>query len=194
MALKHENYVAIDLEMNQPSGRIIQVGVAIGHRGQRAEDFLVRSWLIHPGEPLDPFITQLTGITEEMLLAQAVPLAQMAAELGVLLNAYAPFVNPVTWGGGDSVELLATLKAAGIEFPYFGRRWIDVKTWHVMRELARGNMPAGGLGKSMAKYGLKFEGAAHRADVDAVNTLRLFFRMLDWHSNVDDLARRAQAL
>lgn len=194
MALKHHNYVAIDLEMNQPSGRIIQVGVAIGHRGQRADDFLVRSWLIHPGEPLDPRITKLTGITDEMLSTQSVSLATMAVELGRLLEAYAPFVNPVTWGGGDSVELLATLKEAGIEFPYFGRRWIDVKTWHVMRELARGASPAGGLEKSMAKYGLKFEGAAHRADVDAANTLRLFFRLLDWHNNVDDLVRRAQAL
>lgn len=194
MALKHDNYVAIDLELNQPSGKIIQVGVAIGHRGQRAEDVLVRSWFIHPGELLDPFIVQLTGITDEILSTQAVSLDQMAAELRGLLDTYAPFVNPVTWGGGDSGALLATLNAAGIEFPYFGRRWIDIKTWHVMRELARGNMPAGGLGKSMAKYGLKFEGAAHRAEVDAFNTLRLFFRMLDWHSNVDGLARQIQAL
>lgn len=194
MALKHENYVAIDLEMNQPSDRIIQVGVAIGRRGQAAEDYLVRNWLIHPGEVLDPFIVQLTGITDEALATNAVPLLQVAAELGALLDTHAPFVNPVTWGGGDSSHLRQAFNEAGIGFPHFGRRWIDIKTWHVMRELARGATPAGGLGKSMAKYGLKFEGQAHRADVDAFNTLRLFFRMLDWHSNVDDLARRANAL
>jgi inhibitor of KinA sporulation pathway (predicted exonuclease) len=31
----------------------------------------------------------------------------------------------------------------------------------------------------MGRYGLKFEGTAHRADIDAENTLRFFFVLLN---------------
>lgn len=193
MAQSHTTFLALDLEMNQPSGRIIQVGAAIGQVGQTAPYFTVRQWLINPGEPIAPEITALTGISDALLEAEAVPLCQVALELGALIQEYNPFVNPVTWGGGDSALLLDCFRSAGIDFPHFGRRWIDIKTWHVMKELSRGVSPAGGLRKAMAKYGLQFQGLPHRADVDAFNTLRLFFKMLEWHQRVDQIHALAQA-
>jgi len=109
-------------------------------------------------------------------------LARCAEELGELLREQEVFVNPVTWGGGDSADLLRTFAQAQIEFHHFGRRWIDVKTWTTLLSLARtrtATIQHGGLSKAMARYKLQFVGKAHRADIDALNTLRLFFAILE---------------
>jgi inhibitor of KinA sporulation pathway (predicted exonuclease) len=176
-----QRYVALDLEYNQPSGTIIQVGVAIGSSSQNQQQYIVRRWNLQVDESISEFITQLTGITNEDCSA-GVTLAQCAKELGDLLREQEVFVNPVTWGGGDSADLLRTFAQAQIEFHHFGRRWIDVKTWTTLLSLARtrtATIQHGGLSKAMARYKLQFVGKAHRADVDALNTLRLFFAILD---------------
>ena len=103
------------------------------------------------GRSISEFITQLTGITNEDYRA-GVSLAQYAQELGNLLIEHEVFVNPVTWGGGDSV-----FAQAQVEFHHFGRRWIDVKTWATLLSLARtqtGEVQHGGLSKAMARYKL----------------------------------------
>lgn len=120
-----QRYVALDLEYNQPSGTIIQVGVAIGSASQSQQEYVVRRWDLRVDEPISEFITQLTGITDEDCRA-GVSLPQCAEELGSLLRQHEVFVNPVTWGGGDSTDLLRAFAQAQIEFHHFGRRWIDV--------------------------------------------------------------------
>lgn len=178
-------FLSLDLELNQPSGRIIQVGVALGKRLQSEEEYTVKQWLLSPQEPLAPFITELTGITEQDIAERAVPWEQMAQELLALIETHKPFVNPVTWGGGDSVELLQALRERDIAFPAFGRRWIDCKTYHVFSALAQGKSTSGGLRSIMSRYGMTFQGTPHRADVDALNTLRLFFKLLSRQANME---------
>lgn len=176
-----QRYVALDLEYNQPSGTIIQVGVAIGSASQNQQQYIVRRWNLQVDEPISEFITQLTGITNEDC-SGGVNLAQCAQELGDLLREQEVFVNPVTWGGGDSADLLRAFTQAQIEFHHFGRRWIDVKTWTTLLSLARtrtATIQHGGLSKAMARHKLQFVGKAHRADIDAFNTLRLFFAILE---------------
>ena len=123
-------FLALDLELNQPSGKIIQVGVAIGDKNTRFEDYIVRKWYINPQEPISEFITDLTGITDADISANAYSHEYVARELSELIKEHKVFVNPVTWGGGDSVELLAEFCRNHADFPHFGRRWIDVKTWY----------------------------------------------------------------
>ena len=147
-------------------------------------------------EPISEFITQLTGITNEDCSA-GVALAQCAQELGDLLREQEVFVNPVTWGGGDSADLLRTFAQAQIEFHHFGRRWIDVKTWTTLLSLARtrtATVQHGGLSKAMARYKLQFVGKAHRADDDAFNTLRLFFAILDRQRTLEGCAAQMKNL
>ena len=65
----------------------------------------------------------------------------------------------------------------------------DVKMMDTQRYMALDleyNQPSGtiklqhgGLSKAMARYKLQFIGKAHRADIDALNTLRLFFAILN---------------
>src|SRR5258708_2031145 len=57
-----ELIVALDLELNQPSQRIVQVGAVLGNvrTGGVVSQFDVK---VNPGEPLSSRIAELTGIS-----------------------------------------------------------------------------------------------------------------------------------
>ena len=96
------------------------------------------------------------------------------------------FINPITWGGGDSIELKEQLMQYCPEFRNdvidwpFGRRWIDTKTLYVAYRIANGQQPTGGLAKAMTHLKLKFIGRKHDAKDDAYNTLIMFRKMLQF--------------
>jgi len=179
-----QKYLALDLELNNapdgstPNPSIIQIGVAIGSARQSSSEWITKKWYVKVNEPIYQFITDLTGITNEDISQFGMNRYDIGQELSRLIKDNDVFVNPVTWGGGDSTELKKEFDNHGIEFRHFGRRWVDVKTWYVMRMLANGKKPSGGLSSAMGVYKMQFEGKAHRADVDAYNTLRLFFEIL----------------
>lgn len=174
-----DTFVSLDLEFNQPSGRLIQVGVTIASNNEPEAQWTTREWLLDPKEPISPQIQELTGITDDDIREGAVAWSTMARELHELLEDRAPFINPVTWGGGDAERLLDGMRENGITFHHFGRRWLDVKTMCALRTLAEGKSPAGGLRSVMASYGLQFVGKQHRAGADAFNTMRLFREVLE---------------
>lgn len=179
--MRDTNYFALDLELNNKNDgttpKIIQVGVAVGSPFN-PEKIKTWSWYLNPQEPITPFITQLTGITDEIVKTQSVSYSTLAEELGSVLKEYNVFCNPITWGQGDSQELKDELNQNGVDFPFFGRRIIDVKTIYVFLEMVNGRSPSGGLSKSMGRYKLPFVGKSHRADVDALNTLRFYFYLM----------------
>ena len=187
-----QKYLALDLELNQPSGRIIQVGVAIGKADYRFENYFTKKWYIDPLEPIDQFIIDLTGITDGDIRANAVSHETVARELGELIKEHKCFVNPVTWGGGDSVELLQEFSKQCVDFPHFGRRWIDTKTFYTLLMFAKSKKPSGGLASAMGAFKLHFKGTAHRADVDAANTLALFFKLIDRQRKMEYLLEDAK--
>jgi inhibitor of KinA sporulation pathway (predicted exonuclease) len=158
------------------------VGIAFGSP-LRLDEIETYSWYLDPQEPITPFITQLTGITDEIIQEKSVTHNKLAEELGMIISWEKCFVNPVVWGGGgegnDATELKDEFRERGIDFPYFGRRVIDVKTLYVFQQMVQGKTPSGGLRKSMNSYGLKFQGTPHNASDDALNTLRFFFYFLE---------------
>jgi len=192
-----QKYLALDLELNNapdgstPNPSIIQVGVAIGSARQLPSDWIVKKWFVKVNEPIYTFITELTGITTEDV-QNGLQHYDIANELNKLIKDNNTFVNPVTWGGGDSTELKADFERWGVEFRNFGRRWIDVKTWYVLHMITKGKKPAGGLSSAMGEYKMNFEGTPHRADVDAYNTLRLFFQILKKQGAMENLIKTAK--
>jgi inhibitor of KinA sporulation pathway (predicted exonuclease) len=195
-----QKYLALDLELNNaddgstPNPKIIQVGVAIGSARQDPKEWITKKWYVKINDPIYPFITDLTGITTQDIQQFGMTHYDIGQELSRLIKDNDVFVNPVTWGGGDSTELKDEFNQHGIEFRHFGRRWIDVKTWYTLRLLANGKRPAGGLSSAMGVYKMQFEGQAHRADVDAHNTLRLFFEILKRQKQMLDTVLLAKGL
>jgi inhibitor of KinA sporulation pathway (predicted exonuclease) len=171
-------YVSLDLEFNQPSQRIIQIGATLGdiHTGARLGRFSV---FVNPGEPLAPEIADLCGIAPGVLETAG----DLSEAYGQLQHWLKPFkderrLNPLTWGGGDSESLR---QALGLEDErwLFGRRWVDVKTVYVAYQDTQGSQTTGGLATSMKRLGLHFDGRKHDAADDAWNTFRMYRRLLE---------------
>ena len=184
--LRDQNYFSLDLELlNKNDGtvpKIIQVGCAWGSP-VRPEDIKTYSWYLNPEEPITEFISKLTGITDEIIQEKSVSHETVASELGDILKQNQCFCNPLVWGGNnkfsDASELKDEFTQRNIDFPFFGRRVVDVKTLYVFTQMVQGKSPSGGLRKSMISYGLDFLGTAHNAEYDALNTLRFFFYFLE---------------
>lgn len=181
---KNKMYLALDLEMNQPSGKVIEVGVCIASCNTIMTPKLY-SWYVNPNEPITEFITGLTGITDDDVINKSTPVAEIASTLSSYITQDDCYVNPVVWGGGDHGSLMQCFNEHGVKFNHFGRRWMDVKTIHTFLQLIKGDNANGGLRSCMGAYNLKFEGDAHRASADAHNTLRLFFHIMEKHGNIN---------
>ena len=186
------NYLALDLEMNQPSNKIIEVGVAIGNITDGIID--KKNWYVDPQEPIGEYITNLTGISNHTITEMSEPLEDVARNLSELILKYNCFVNPVTWGQGDARLLLQEFKSNNVDFPYFGRREMDVKTICVYHRLAQGRKTTGGLSSFLHGYGLEFSGTPHRAKNDAYNTLALWFVLLKREQTIKEMVDKASII
>jgi inhibitor of KinA sporulation pathway (predicted exonuclease) len=167
--------ISLDLEFNQPSGKIIEIGAVAGDLVNGEVVSLFES-LVALDEDLLPRITTLTGISPEMLF-DAPNLADAGAAFLTWSASFKEFPNLMTWGGGDSEQLKQQL-GSNFKWP-FGFRYLDVKTVFIAHQQSKGHwMPRGGLAKSMTKLGLSFQGQKHRALCDAYNTFALYYNLL----------------
>lgn len=183
------NFLSLDLEMNNSevnleNPKIIQVGISIGNV---TEILLTKSWYVDPNEPIYDFIVNLTGITDEIIKNQSVSLDIIAKEISDLIISFNCYVNPITWGAGDVVKLIDTFKENNISFKHFGRREIDVKQIYTFLMLSQNRNLKGGLSSAMGRFNLPFRGKAHRADIDAENTLRFFFKLIERQTKLEQM-------
>jgi inhibitor of KinA sporulation pathway (predicted exonuclease) len=172
-----ELLVSLDLEMNQPSQRIIQIGAVIGNI--RTGEIISRfDSKVFSNEELNPEIIKLTGI-KQAEVNSAPTLRQAYESLQHWLDPFANerVLNPVTWGGGDTETLRGQLQLDRERW-LFGRRWLDSKTLFSAWRMAQGRELQGGLGRAMTKLGLTFQGRQHNALHDAENTFRIFHALL----------------
>jgi inhibitor of KinA sporulation pathway (predicted exonuclease) len=191
--IRNTIYLSLDLELNNDgtkTGEICEVGIALGSPGNL---ILKESKIIKIKEPLHPRIIELTGITQEAV-DNGVELQEVADWLSAIIDEHKPFVNPVIWGVGDTIELLEEFRNNGISFPYFGRRFIDVKHFFLFVEAANGRSLSGGLRSSMAKHKMQFIGTPHRAADDAYNTLRFFFHLLQRQRKLEEMYQTAMQI
>jgi inhibitor of KinA sporulation pathway (predicted exonuclease) len=171
-----EVFTFIDLELNQPSGSIIQIGVCIANI--KTKEILERvSILVNPFEAISPFITELTGLTQKQIDDDGIPLNEAYAKLVNLHHKYKSFRNFVQWGQGDAECIKKQMNLDDDSF-VGGRRSIDVKTVFIAWRLSQSEKIQSGLAKSLLKLGEKFEGTKHNAESDAYNTYRIFMLLL----------------
>ena len=174
--------ISIDLEMNQPSGKIIQLGYVIGDPVS-GRVFESQSIYVNPKEPIHPDITALTGITDVNVSA-AVSLEQAYKVMTWDIQKHNCSTTPVQWGEGDSRELRNQLGLSAEDY-IFRTRTFDVKTVYQTYRLFNREKVAAGLSSAMATMGVAFEGTPHRAEDDAYNTFVMFkllgnkFRLAD---------------
>ena len=90
--------LSLDLEMNQPSNSIIQIGACIGSlaTGTIVDQISIP---INAQESLSPYITQLTGLTQEQV-DNGLTLQQGYTKLMDMVNRHpGTWRNPLVWGG-----------------------------------------------------------------------------------------------
>lgn len=168
---KVKNVVVIDLELNQPSEKIIELGYVIGNP-QSGIIVAKNSIIVNPEEQLSEFIIGLTNISQAMVDGgHALQVAYQTMIDDVAKYQAIPIIHQ--WGVGDTNLLKNQL---GTEMPWiFGRRFIDVKALSQAHSIIHGINCFGGLRKMAARLGIAMDRQnQHRADYDAEITFLLY--------------------
>jgi DNA polymerase III epsilon subunit-like protein len=199
-------FTSLDLELNQPSDKIIQIGAVkfnllTGQIYDKLKTYVKIDEKLCTDESIC-HIPKLTGITDEILEEKGIDLISAYRELREFHNKpveingelETAMLNPFVWGGDDSRCIREQVQAAGYEFSNknhycFGHRFFDVKTIFQLLQIANHESLKGGLKKACQKWDVKFEGRAHDATVDAYNTAKLAHKLFleirgDWDENL----------
>jgi len=185
-----QHILTLDLEMNQPSNKIIEVGITYGDLSSDPSAWGTKSWLIDPQEKISDFIIDLTGITNDMIDENPSSLHDVFS----WLQSRDDFECPVTWGDGDWRLLCSEFRQTGLDprdLPY-GRRHFDVKTIHTFVKMLRGQKVRGGLKSALNYWRIPFDGQAHRAGDDAFNTMVLLKKIYEYHQDVFNILQMAK--
>lgn len=184
-------HCAFDLELEQPKSnpntrdsylneeKIIQLGYVIYKLEPEFEVVCQRSIFINIGVPLSGYIKKLTGISDEDI-----------ASGGTIKEAYQQLITDLEkydfnrvlkqWGSNDDVTLKEELHGVAWKF---GRSACNIKHLSQIYLEANGMNTSGGLAKTMKKVGIKFDGRAHDAAVDALNTALMYSFLYDKFKN-----------
>lgn len=159
-------FFCFDLEMNQPSKKIIQIGGLIG-RLDTGEIIKTFNYYINPHETIHPFITELTGITQD-IVDSGIELIDAVREIEQEVIRLKACKSPIVWGNGD-------LKHLQYQSGLFRsvRREIDIKTIYQWGCLKHNKSMKGGLASAIKAQGNVFVGKEHNALDDAINTFNL---------------------
>lgn len=169
--------MALDCEMNQPSRKVIQIGAAAFNAtsGLLLEKIEL---IINPNEKIEPYITDLIGITNQEA-SNGLTIIQGYEVLRTFHKKHKCFRNPLVWGSGLRNDAQAIFDETGLEGENFmGFRVLDVKTIYQSIMIYNNGSVGSSLQDTCEKLKIGFEGTAHTAMVDAVNTFRV------WHALV----------
>jgi inhibitor of KinA sporulation pathway (predicted exonuclease) len=168
--------IAVDLEMNMPSEKIIQIGAVCfdPSNGAFLESF---DQLVNPGEAVTSYITDLTGINDSDLKGKPT-IVSAAAEFSAFKGRLEASPIGVVWGSGNSNDVRRIFDESGVTNP-FKTRIIDVKGTYQIFANASGSKFRNkvGLYSACKNLGLGWDstyGKQHNALADAHNTFRLY--------------------
>lgn len=190
--------VALDLELNTDglgeTEDIIQIGYTVFDTVtgiiETSGDY------VKIDKPLYPFITKLTGISQQEIDNRGVSLIQAYTNLVEFCRKHdVKFWQMVTWGSGDHEELKQQVMLADMLSEHntdwnFGRSELNLKAVYQMYQAKTDSKRSGGLGLSMKKQGLSFQPfmdkvaedkfrqrGQHDARADALNTALFYLHI-----------------
>lgn len=163
------NYICLDLEMNQPSNKIIQLGYVI-FNPLTSEVKRERSIIINPYDKLSEYIIELTGI-DQLQVDNGTPLIDAVNMLKKDLEHYNVRLQPLEWGSGDS-HLLQQQSGEDLF-----RSPVNVKALYQTYALFNSMNMVAGLRKSLKYMGMEFVGRPHDALDDARNTMLIYLEI-----------------
>lgn len=192
-------FFALDLEMNQAensahTGKIIQVGLAVGNLEQDIKEYELFDWYVDPNEKIYPRITELTGITNQDIQEKSTHIEEIYNKIYEKIYHYNCYPNPVVWGDGDTSLLKQTFLEHLGYCKMFGHRDIDVKTLHTFFQLSKYKPTSSSLKSALSNIKIKFEGEPHRAHHDAANTLFLFSELVKRQRTANKIFEEAAKL
>ncbi|MGN0158632.1 MAG: PolC-type DNA polymerase III [Brotaphodocola sp.] len=163
----HQNYIAVDIEttgLDAKTEKIIEIGAIRVLDGQETAQFHT---MVNPHRMLEPRITELTGITDEML--------ENAPDIGDIIGDFLDFCGELPLLGHHIIFDYSFLKRAAVNQKLtFERCGIDTL------RLCRTFMPAEqkkNLAAACEFYRIERQGA-HRALGDARDAHHLFLALL----------------
>lgn len=171
------NIMVIDCEYNQPSHKCIQIGAAVYE--PRSGAMLAKfETYVNPGEPINPYITDLTGVRDSDV-SNAPTIKEAYFMLKEFHKKHRCYTNPLVWGSGvRNDSQLIHQEAAVEEENFMGYRVLDVKTLYQSIKIFRNERVRANLKEACKSLGMEFEGTAHTALADAVNTFRVWYNLM----------------
>jgi len=180
--------VVFDLEANQPSSKIIEIG-AVKFMRDGTININKFSQLVKIDEPLGSCqtkngattISELTGITQKMLDTDGVSFPEALAAFKAWAFSESSNILLASWGAWDAPCLRNNCDAHKLQYPFRGKS-MDLKNIGIWMNMVTGKKAkADGLGSMMARWDLDFVGQKHRACDDAYNTARLLQTWWDYY-------------
>jgi len=169
--------MALDCEFNQPSRKTIEIGAAVYDVRSAALVDRFQTY-VDPGEPITPYITDLTTITDANVRG-APNIKEAFSALKSFHEKHQCFMNPLVWGSGVRNDSLALYEEAAPSEPNFmGFRVVDAKTLYQSVMMFENLKARGGLKDACERLGIGFEGTSHTALADAMNTFRLWYYLV----------------
>lgn len=179
-------FAALDLEMEQPSNEIIQIGVSFIFRGPLGDRYIKENFYVTPTEPLSEFIKNLCGISEsdfDRTKTRKQCFQEFVDYMNEMYKTHPDMFHEfVVWGQGDVSTLYTQMESEDVFLGgVSGRRSLDVKSLIQYRGLVNNTKVARkmSLKSAVYKHKLEFSGSSHQAADDAYNTLKLFIKLLD---------------
>lgn len=163
--------ISLDLEMNQPSGRIIAIGAVVFEDDKILDTF--HEW-VNPNEPLNDYIKNLCNVDVDLSTVDL--LDDVYDRFKLFVEKYKCHRQAIAWGGRDCRALKGQLSSS--KDWCLGHTEMNVKCLVQAVLVAKGVKTQGGLAKSLVKFGLKFQGTKHKADCDALNTALLYIKII----------------
>lgn len=167
-------FIVLDLELNQPSRSIIQIGaVTLDLKEESIEHFFDE--ITDPDEKLDTFISELTGITERQI-KNAKPLRDILIQFWRKFKKARTAKRIAAWG--DDVKwILEASRSLGVT-PPSNLQIYDFKQFAKFFRASKGESVRSGVGlmNVLNTLDIPFEGKHHNAFDDAKMTAKLVLR------------------